>query len=512
MLRRTSFSFAAQLVSLAVSFADRILLVGVLLRAWGTEVYSDWATLLAAASLVSLGEFGLNVYFGNAWQAAFAHRDEERFQRLIGVSTFVYLGLGAVLAICAAGYALSTDLARALSLRVLAGNEGTIVFLILAVAAVLRVMRGSVSQIYRGRGKYAVGALIGAFASAAAILAAALGAAFGAGVVVVAGLYALAELAFAWITILFDLRRRFPGIRIWPAIPNAGELRHLFGHVGWYGLLQGMPVVWLSAPVLILGTLGYAGRVLVSFVVARTLVNFARQFTTMLLIASGIEMATTVHAGDAKTLDRQLAIVGRGVAAVTGVVVGAVMAFGAPLIAVWTGNPALYDPVMLLWLLLPVPIVGPALPLAAVLTFSNRPKPEAFARTTQGVLGILLCYVLAARFGIAGVPAGLAVAEIVGLGVLLPAFAAPPLAVGYPAYFAWSTIFFAVSAAWGVAVGWCVLNVVGAGSIVELATSGVLWAGVAMPIALAAALPKEHRLRILRLLKGRVVAGAAASH
>ena len=509
MLRRTSVSFAAQLFALAVSFADRILLVGILLRAWGTDVYSDWATLVAAASLVSLGELGLNVYFGNGWQVAFARRNELQFQRLIGVSVCVYSGLGATLAACVVIYALNVDVTAALSLKAVTASEGTIVFLILAVAAVLRVMRGSVSQIYRGRGRYAVGTLIVAAANAAAILLAAFGAWMGAGVIAVASLYVVAELCFGWGAILIDLRRRFPDISIRPARPNASELRHLFSNVGWYGVLQGAPVIWLSAPVLILGALGYSGRALVSFVIARTLVNFARQFTTMLLIASGIEVAMTVHAGDRATLDRQIASVGRGTAAITGAVAGAVIVFAAPVIAAWTGNPELYHPVVLLWLLLPVPIVVPALPLAAILTYSNRPKPEAFAKLAQVPLGVVLCSALAMEYGTIGVPAGLAAAEIICLGLLLPALAARPLAVNYGSYFARSTAVFALTATLGLAVGWGALHLFGGGSVERLAASAILWAGVSLPLSLSVALSKEQGARVLSRLRSQIVASAS---
>src|SRR5688572_11215875 len=106
MLRRISINFVAQLSSLALTLGDRIIVIGILLRVWDADTYADWATILAAAGLISMGEFGLNVYFGNKWQHAYAYRDERAFQRIISVSLSVYLMLGTVLAVLALAFAL----------------------------------------------------------------------------------------------------------------------------------------------------------------------------------------------------------------------------------------------------------------------------------------------------------------------------------------------------------------------------------------------------------------------
>ena len=73
-----------------VSFAERFLLVGILVRAWGIELYADWVVLMAAAGLFALGDMGMQIYFGNSLQHAKSHKEPLRFQRMVRLSIWSY--------------------------------------------------------------------------------------------------------------------------------------------------------------------------------------------------------------------------------------------------------------------------------------------------------------------------------------------------------------------------------------------------------------------------------------
>jgi hypothetical protein len=75
-------NIAAQVFSLAASTIDRIVLVAILLRHWGADVFSAYAIIQSAASLVLLSELGMQLYFQNAQQAAFVADDRVAFRRL----------------------------------------------------------------------------------------------------------------------------------------------------------------------------------------------------------------------------------------------------------------------------------------------------------------------------------------------------------------------------------------------------------------------------------------------
>src|ERR1700761_24569 len=88
-LRRATSNIAAQVVSLAAGFIDRIVLVGLLLREWGAETFSDYAIVQSWAALLLMVELGAQIYFQNEEQSAFVKGDKARFRRIAGV----HLGL-----------------------------------------------------------------------------------------------------------------------------------------------------------------------------------------------------------------------------------------------------------------------------------------------------------------------------------------------------------------------------------------------------------------------------------
>ncbi|NNE23911.1 MAG: hypothetical protein HKN11_15015, partial [Rhizobiales bacterium] len=277
MLRRVSTSFAAQIWALFLALADRLILVAVLLRVWGTDLYADWAIIFAAANLISMGELGLNVYLGNAWQRAFAHADEPLFQRLVSISLAIYLALTTILMVMACTAALAVGLGNRLSLQMIDGNTAIQIFAILIVAFALRIMRGSISQIYRGRGQFAAGTIINSLSTAALIVAVVTAAWLGGSPVHVALTYLVVDSIFGLGIMIYDLKRRFAHLRFSPRMPDRAELIAMKEHGKWYALLQAAPIAWLQAPVLMIAGLGLGGLAVVSFVVLLTLVNFARQ-------------------------------------------------------------------------------------------------------------------------------------------------------------------------------------------------------------------------------------------
>src|SRR5258707_11644512 len=97
MLARLARNTAAQLLSLLVSFVERFVVVGILLRGWGPQIYSEWAVLVSAASMLSLGELGLNIYYGNVLQKAWATADTERFQRTVAIALTCSIGVSIAL-------------------------------------------------------------------------------------------------------------------------------------------------------------------------------------------------------------------------------------------------------------------------------------------------------------------------------------------------------------------------------------------------------------------------------
>jgi hypothetical protein len=215
----------------------------------------------------------------------------------------------------------------------------------------------------------------------------------GGALVELAAVYLLCQITFGIGLTLWDLKRCFPALRFTPTLPLAREWSDAWRNTRWLALEQCAPIVWLQVPILILGLAGASGAALVGFVLLRTLVGFTRQLSTMLSIAVGVELAGRVHS-EAADLPRQLQLAGRFLSGITGVLGAAVIVLGAPLLALWSGNRALFDPVVAVWMVLGTVAAAPAAPITKLLAFTNRARPNAVAWMVQLGLGLGLAALL----------------------------------------------------------------------------------------------------------------------
>ena len=364
-------NFGGQIAVLAISIADRVLLVGLLLRAWGADGYSDWTSIVSAAGMLSMFEFSLNIYFGNRWRALFAQGDEAGFARLIGVSIAVYATLGCVLLAAAEALAWHADVRQSFGLVTLNAATARLVAMPLVAGQVLQIARGSISQIYRGRGDYARGLVINSFIAAANILAMMAAVASGAKPAQ-AGCVSLmvngiGGLAF----ITFDLRRQYPGLRMRPCMPGLAELRALAGAGRWLAIVQSVSVALLQGPVLVLGALKFGGAGLAGFVLMRTLVNLGRTLVGMVATAVGVEVSGAVAAQGWQRADQPMRVSGRFISGMSGVIVAGIWTFGAQVVRLWSGKDGLFEPLTLALMLLPPALIAAALPLGSALLMAN---------------------------------------------------------------------------------------------------------------------------------------------
>lgn len=412
-------NFGAQALSLVSSLLERLIVVGLLLRGWGPDVYAGWTVLLSAAGTLSLADIGMALYFGNLWQKAQARGETEQLQRALGVSQFLYLALAVLLAVGGA-VALVLDAAGALAAGRIDAPAATTILALLGAATILRVARGGLAQIYRGHRQFARGILIDLVAPCAASAAGITTALAGGSPTSLAALYLLCEIVLGTGLMRWDLRRRFPGLRLSPILPDARELMALLTALPWFALLQGASVALLQAPVLILGATRAGAATLVGFVLARTLVNLARQIVTMLSIALGVETAHDHHRGETTAVVRSLFALGRVAVAMTVAGSAAILLLGEGFVALWTGRPELFDRQTAAWLCAGAIVAAVTTPLATLLVLVNELKPAAISAAAQTLTTIGAILLLAPLYGGAGAGAGLFLGELVGAALVLP--------------------------------------------------------------------------------------------
>ena len=178
------------------------------------------------------------------------------------------------------------------------------------------------------------------------------------------------------------------------------------------------------------------------------------------------------------------------------------MIFAAPLMTLWSGRPELIDLGLLLWLLAPAILAMPALPLAAVMNYVNRPEAAAAAGLVQLAVGLTAAFLLAAPYGLLGIAAGLAIGEAIALGGVLPVLARRwiPLCGGYLHYFASCALAFTLAVGWSAGAGWAACRLVSPTILVTTAVAVLIWGLCGALPALYMSAPERYRL----LIRGRL--------
>jgi hypothetical protein len=79
-----------------------LVLVGILVRAWGPELFSDYVVIQSMAAMLTIVEAGLQIYFVNVEKAAFVADDVQAFRRFAAIHLAL---IPAIVAATAAGFA-----------------------------------------------------------------------------------------------------------------------------------------------------------------------------------------------------------------------------------------------------------------------------------------------------------------------------------------------------------------------------------------------------------------------
>lgn len=500
--RRAARNFAGQTAMLCVSFADRIVFTAILIRAWGTDLFSDWATILAACNLLMIAEFGFQVMLGNSLVRAEGRRAARAFNRLVAVGLYFYLVLGAILLGTVATMAAVGDIGRMLSL--LEMPRANLVFLLLALYSILRIMRSGVTQVFRGRGEVHQLTWTEVRALTAVMVCACAAVLLGASPVAVAALYLGVEILAGEAIALAIVLRRFPDVRLWPARPSRSEVRDTTRNLPWYGWLMGANSAMLHLPVLIIAWLGLGGAPLAALVLQRTLVNFGKTMSSAVSLAIGIEIADVGPRSPQNERIEAVRMLGRFNVALAALLAAGLLVFGDPIVAVWTGSPDLGSRWILIWLLLPIVLTGPAIPLQMLTFYGGQPRPQAIASAVQIGTGLPLALIGGLHAGVIGVAFGIGVGEVVGLAVVLPALAASSTRIRYLPILRECMVFFLAALVWAGICGLGVTRLVPPGDLVSLGAALAAWALVAGPPIAWFGLPRSVRMRLRGLLTSRL--------
>lgn len=420
MIRKIATSTSLQMVGLAISIGDRIVLGALMLRLWGVPVFEDWSILLAAAGLMTLLDLGLNMTFSNAYTSAYQKGQLALLQRWISIALFVCLvivGAGALFLIVA-GVCFSYW-SGLLALSSLVGFEAGFVFICFGLATLLQAGAAATSTIYRAQGHFSRALIIDICYNLTRVLALAIAVIAGGEPPFVASIYLAVGALFTLVIVPLDLRINLGGFRLIPASPTREEMRNILTVAPWFFAQQTTNVLLLNVPLLVLPHLAPAAGAIALFLLLRTVINMVRQLSGSMSISVGIELSQLyLSTSDRGLVQPHVFRLTRLNTVSNSACIGALFWLLEPFVSLWSGGALQLDPSLALifgsgfLLSIPFSIV------ASFLNYTGDAQIGAISRLVTMVVSLCVAIALARPLGVHGVAVGLAVGEIIGMGML----------------------------------------------------------------------------------------------
>jgi hypothetical protein len=366
----------SQALLIAIGFVDRILATSLLFRLWDLRTFETWAACLALAGFVSLFEFGFNLYFNNRITIETEQGRHEDMRRTYFAANGIFALCGLTSAIGMSGAALVTQ----------GFSEASLASILLCLAGSAKLAMSGTNALYRANRAYDRFALIQLSSEAGRIGLTIFAVLAGGSLALAAGLSSLAVVLVSVIFLAIDSRRRFYPHSLKIVWLDKGIAREAFGTSSAY-FAQLVPVIlWTSLPVLVLtdhlvGT-ATAG-VIASFVLIRTLSNLARTPLQIFGIVFGQECGRRLALAEYDGALETLQSAARLFATLSGCATGLLVAGGAQIIAIWTGDARVFQPEIMAAAMAPMALAASSVLAHNVLVASNAPFHAAAGRWLQ---------------------------------------------------------------------------------------------------------------------------------
>lgn len=472
---RLFLGFGSQTIAILLRIAQQLLVVPILIGAWGTDLYADWIVIVSTTSFFTILDFGLQAYFGNELLIAYSRHEFAAYLRLKATGIFVYLMIVLLAMACLAGASIAVSWPAYLAIHVMSGPGVLATAAVLSVSSLLLIPLGFVDTAYRAHGDYTRGIVINIAAEALR--------GFGiCAAVLLRGTPFIAALVSLCITVLFGI-----GIFVdqhscygetWTniSVPTKAELWRAITRAPLYlSSSVSVPVV-LNAPILLLGYLSGSSGAVVAYTVSRTLTGFMRQIVNQFCHPIGIEMARQAAIGDQSGQQRVLFAAGRMVSGSAGLLGGFTLVAANPFLRLWTHGKVNFDPWLVGTFVAAIILIAPAQVAAIRYLYNNKPTALVGAQIANAVAAVALCVALIGRFGATGAAVATSLGEFLSVGLILPYVTTKELSASPIQYFACSYVAALISFVLSYAVaqvGITALTVSGPIGLGELAVAWV---------------------------------------
>lgn len=514
-MRGVATATALQVATIGIMLVERVVLSGLLIRAWGLAAYEDWTLLINTAGMLSVLEFGLSLTFSNAFTERWQKGDWAAFQRFAAVARTIALALLVAGILVLVGLLVAEDAFRIVGSKQLVGAEGLIILALLGIAILLQNLMMAMITIYRSQNRLSRGYAANLSLFTVRLLAVTAVVLLGSGPIAAACAYLATTAAYTLIGLPLDLMRNLKAIELRLAVPTRGELADLAHIAPWFAAQNAAIALLNVVPVLVIAHISAVQGGIASFVILRTLTNMARQIINALSNSIAIEFAQQ-RAASSQTVELSVRITRatRMLTVLNAAVITALYFVAEPFVVLWSGGVLQMDRAVALMLGSGYLVSGSFLVVSLYLNYIGEPRIGAFARFAQAGVTLLVGGLAVAPMGVLGVALGLSAGEAVGAGLVYIRDGLRHCRVD-AFHFALS---FAADTLAGVLpialVGW-LLSVLHFGGVLADFTvrAAVLGAAVAIAVAVLG-LARDNRRTVLRMLRGargRKSGGGAAA-
>lgn len=417
MAQRFARGFLATLLAQVITAVGNLVLVPIFLAAWGDTLYGEWLVLYSAVAYMAVVDMGMQMYVVNRLHQAFARRDLQDYHASLHSALAMSLTIAAgVIALALLFFAVA-PVGRWLELVHVGDPTLLIVATLLAVQLVGAIPAGLVVGIYRTVGEYPRGVMLANLQRTSHLVLTGTVVSLGGDVTHVAAVQLLPLLSMVgWA--LFDVRRRHPTIRVGLAHANRRLAISFLAPSFFFFLIQVSGALVIQGTTLVVGAV-LGTSVVVVFVTTRTLANLVTQLTGAVNATLWPDLTVLEATGRYDTLRMLQRLASKVVLAMT--LAAAIFLFfnGERLHRLWTGGHLTYDPDLMTVLLLHLLFVALLSTTTMVLVVSNHHRRAGILSFAAAALGVALAVPAARVWGLVGVAAAVAVADVVFRGTPL---------------------------------------------------------------------------------------------
>ena len=486
----------AQMSTQALRIVQQIVLVPFFLRAWGVDLYNDWLLINAATTLITIFDGGMQPYFSGLLQETKVRNEFAAYHRAVRIANFNYL---TVIALALAGILAASLWVRWLPLigvDHMAFRQAYWTLGLLAANTLIAMPFGVANSIYRANGEYDRGVMMGVGNLAGQIVVPLILLTLGQPSQTLAAGMTGATL-LSWAVIAIDQRARYGPLPWGLAAPTRAELSVTIAKCLYFASQPVSNWMTIQGPLLMLGHLSSPAET-VAFNTARTLIGVSRQVTIQMSYPFGFELSVLLIRDELAALRRLLTDSVTIVGIIGGLLAGVTIAAAEPVVLLWLRGKVEIPHLLILTMALPVAVSASSQVYQVLLSFSNRPRLIAHGVGIFAVIGFSAALALVGPLGAEGVAIGLAVGEVAGMVMYLPAKTLDAIGIGGSHFHAASILRAALAALLGYGVGRLVMLIVAPDDYLRLFIFGAAWTAIAGVGAYVLLLNGEQRAVIAR--------------